>query len=206
MAINLDRLKSLTNTQKFVALILVIVILSGAFVWFFFIPKSGEISQLNEAIGGLNNEINIHRTKARRLEELIKENRELQRQLAELKEQLPPEAEVEVLLKQVSELGGRTGLDFKLWKPNEKKPNSSGLYVEIPVSVEVAGGYHALGVFFDKISKLPRIVNVSNIKMGSPKLEKNKLFIQTSFAATAFAAVEESVAAVPSPPEKGKAP
>ena len=204
MAINLERLKSLTNTQKFISLFLVIVIISGAFLWFIFIPKSSEISQLNVEMAALNNEIIIHRTKVRRLDELKKENMDLQRQLASLKQQLPPEAEVEILLKQVSELGGRTGLDFKLWRPVEKKQSPSGLYVEIPVSVEVAGGYHALGVFFDKISKLPRIINVSNIRMGTPKTQQNRVFIQTSFSATAFASVEEK-ATVPKPQEQGKA-
>jgi type IV pilus assembly protein PilO len=203
MAINLERLKSLTNTQKFVSLFLVIVIISGAFLWFVFIPKSSEISQLNVEMAALNNEINIHRTKVRRLDELKKENTELQRQLAVLKQQLPPEAEVEILLKQVSELGGRTGLDFKLWKPVEKKQSPSGLYVEIPVNVEVAGGYHALGVFFDKISKLPRIINVSNIRMGTPKAQQSKVSIQTSFSATAFASLDEKAAA-PKPPEQEK--
>lgn len=190
MALNLEKLKNLTNTQKFVSLVLVIVIISGAFVWFVFIPKSAEISTLNGQIAALNNDINIHRIKVKRLDELVSENRQLQLQLATLKEQLPPEAEVEILLKQVSDLGGRTGLDFKLWRPGEKRPSASGLYVEIPVSVEVAGAYHSLGVFFDKISKLPRIINVSNIRMGSSKLEQNKVSIQTSFSATAFASVE----------------
>lgn len=203
MAINLERLKSLTNTQKAVSLFLIIVIISGAFLWFIFIPKSSEISQLNVEMAGLNNEINIHRTKVRRLDELKKENMELQRQLAVLKQQLPPEAEVEILLKQVSELGGRTGLDFKLWKPVDKKQSPSGLYTEIPVNVEVAGGYHSLGVFFDKISKLPRIINVSNIKMGASKAQQNKVFIQTSFSATAFASLDEN-AATPQPAEQGK--
>lgn len=192
MTLNLERLKGLTNTQKFVSLFLIIVIISGVFVWFVLIPKSSEISQLNVEISGLNNEINIHRTKVRRLDELKRENLELQHRLAELQEQLPPEAEVEILLKQVSELGGRTGLDFKLWKPVEKKQSPSGLYVEIPVNVEVAGGYHSLGVFFDKISKLPRIINVSNIKMGTVKMQQNRVFIQTSFSATAFASLEEN--------------
>lgn len=205
MALNLERLKNLTNTQKFVSLVLIIVIASGAFVWFIFIPKSGEISVLKTEIASLSNDINIHRIKVKRLDELITENRELQRKLAELKEQLPPEAEVEILLKQVSELGGRTGLDFKLWKPTEKKPNASGLYVEIPVNVEVAGAYHALGVFFDKISKLPRIINVSNIRMGNSKPDQNKVLIQTSFSATAFASVEGD-APVQAPPKKGGAP
>jgi type IV pilus assembly protein PilO len=201
MAINLERLKSLTNTQKFVSLSLVLAIVLIAFVWFIWIPKNDQISQLNTEMGGLNNEINIHRTKVRRLDELKKENMELQRQLALLKEQLPPEAEVEILLKQVSELGGRTGLDFKLWRPVEKKRSPSGLYVEIPVNVEVAGGYHSLGVFFDKISKLPRIINVSGIRMGTPKTQQNKVFIQTSFSATAFASLDEKPT---KPPEQGK--
>jgi type IV pilus assembly protein PilO len=190
MALNLEKLKNLTNTTKFVSFSLLIVIIGVAFFWFVYIPMGGEISTLNGQIAALNNDINIHRTKVKRLDELIKENKELQLQLASLKEQLPPEAEVEILLKQVSDLGGRTGLDFKLWRPAEKRPNASGLYIEIPVNVEVAGAYHALGVFFDKISKLPRIINVSNIRMGGSKLEQNKVLIQTSFSATAFASVE----------------
>lgn len=204
MAINLERLKSLTNKQKWISLCFIVAVILFAFVWFIWIPKNDEIAVLKGEAASLNNEINIHRTKVRRLDDLKKENVELQRQLAVLKQQLPPEAEVEILLKQVSELGGRTGLDFKLWKPVDKKQSPSGLYTEIPVNVEVAGGYHSLGVFFDKISKLPRIINVSNIKMGAPKAQQNRVFIQTSFSATAFASLDEN-AATPKPEEQGKA-
>ncbi len=192
MDINAETLKNLTNTQKFVALALVIVILVGGFVWFVFIPKNNEIARLEEEVSGLNNAINIHRIKVRKLGLLKKENKALQVKLTTLKEQLPPEAEVEVLLKQISELGGKTGLDFKLWRPATKVKDPSGLYIRIPVNIEVAGGYHALAVFFDKISHLPRIVNVSNIKMTAPREDKNKeeIIIQTSFSATAFASGE----------------
>lgn len=190
MDINAETLKNLTNTQKFVTLALVVVILVGGFVWFVFIPKNNEIARLEEEISGLNNAINIHRIKVRKLVLLKNENMALQLQLAGLKEQLPPEAEVEVLLKQISELGGRTGLDFKLWRPATKVKDPSGLYIKIPVNIEVAGGYHSLAVFFDKISHLPRIVNVSNIRMTSPQEDKDKIIIQTSFSATAFASGE----------------
>ncbi|MFQ5950122.1 MAG: type 4a pilus biogenesis protein PilO [Nitrospiria bacterium] len=196
MEINLETLRNLTNTQKFVSLALIVVILVGAFVMLVSIPKNSEIDRLEGEIARLNNEINIHLIKVRKLVLLKKENMALKLQLTALKEQLPPEAEVEVLLKQISDLGGRTGLDFKLWRPAAKKKNPSGLYVEIPVNIEVAGGYHSLAVFFDKISKLSRIVNVSNIRMTSPKAERDNIVIQTSFSATAFASVEEG-AAVP---------
>lgn len=186
----LDTLKKMTSRQKLALIFLLLVITSSAFIWFVFIPTNETISQIEIEISELNNDINIQRVKIRRLEDLKQENKKLQHQLTELKEQLPPEAEVALLLKQVSELGGRSGLDFKLWKPAPKKVSSSGLYIEIPVNIEVAGAYHSVGIFFDKISKLKRIINISNIKMSSPKIRENFVTIQTRFSATAFASVE----------------
>lgn len=195
MDIQLDTLKNLSNKQKLIAFSLFIAVTAGAFIWFVFIPKSDEIAKIEREISNLNEEINVHRVKVRRLDELKRENRALQRQLEEQKEQLPSEAEIEILLRQVSELGGRSGLDFKLWRPGPRKVNDSGLYMEIPVSVEVAGGYHSVGVFFDKISKLKRIINVSNIRMASPEMKSDRIEIQTHFSATAFASVEEEALA-----------
>jgi len=187
---NLDFIKNIPNQLRLVILALGIVILVGIFISIIYIPKNNEKGQLSGEIAKLENEINIYSVKVRRLEELKRENEELERQLAEKKEQLPQEAEVATLLKQISELGIRAGLDFKLWRPAPRKENASGLYAEIPVNVEVAGGYHDLGVFFDRVSKLPRIVNISGLRMVNAKAEKDKLSIQTSFVATAFAAIE----------------
>ncbi len=195
MAINLETIKTLSNKQKFVAIFLTIAIFAGSFIWFVFIPKNEEIAQAERAISSLSNEINVLRVKVRRLAQLKREDMLLQRKLREMKEQLPSEAEIEFLLKQVSDLGGRSGLDFKLWRPGAKVENPSGLYTEIPVNIEVAGGYHSVGVFFDKISKLRRIINVSDIRMFSPKIERNRVMIQTSFSATAFASTEKPVVA-----------
>jgi type IV pilus assembly protein PilO len=61
----------------------------------------------------------------------------------------------------------------------------------MPVSVEVTGGYHTAALFFDRINKLPRIVNVSDLKMGSSKVEQDRVVIQTAFELTAFVAPPE---------------
>lgn len=184
----LEKIRSLSNKQKSIALVLLCGVVVGSWIWFIQQPKKEKITELEEQVAGLSNQISINRTKAMRIAELKRENVLLQRRLTELKEQLPPAAEVAILLKQVSELGIRTGLDFKLWRPGRRTQNPEGLYTEIPVSVEVAGDYHALGAFFDKIARLSRIVNVSSIRMGSPKTVKDKVLVQTSFVATAFAA------------------
>lgn len=199
-----EKIKSLPTKQKILGSVLGAAVVGGLLVWYVFLPKTADISSLEQEVAELNNQIGINRTKAIRLAELKRENDRLQHELALLKEQLPPEAEVEILLKQVSDLGIRTGLDFKLWRPSDRKQSKDGLYTEVPVTVEVSGGYHALGAFFDKVSKLPRIINVSDIRMGSSKIEKEKLSIQTNFIATAFAATSDKPSAPP--PKEAKKP
>lgn len=188
----LEKIQALTNKQKYISFSAVVALLLGAFVWYVFMPKSAEIAKQTEEISVLNGEINIRQTKARRLEELKKEYKVLKAQLIELEKRLPPEAEVESLLKQVSELGERNGLLVKLWKPGEKRQSSSGIYTEIPMAVEVSGGYHSLGSFFEKVSELNRIVTISSIKMGNANTESGRFFVETSFLATTFAVIEKT--------------
>ena len=204
MALIVDRIKHLTQVQKAIAALLATLILLGLFVWFVFIPNNDEISQLEETIAGLQNDINIRRVMVRHLEELKVENRLLEERLALLQKKFPSEAEVEVFLKQVSDLGEKAGLNFKLWKPSERRVHPSRLYLEVPVAVEVSGEYHALGIFFDQISHLPRIVNWSDIKMGNAKLDKNRVMIETSFLATAFATVPAGAEPAAAEEKKGK--
>ncbi len=212
LELKLDSLKALPGYQKAVLAAIPVIMLLAAFVWFVYMPKNAEIAAIEQQIAQINNDINVNQAKARRLEDLKRENAELDKQLTLLKEQLPPESEVATLLKQVSDLGIKTGLDFKLWRPSDRRPGSSGLYTEIPVDVEVAGGYHAVGAFFDRIGTLPRIVNVSGLKMSGSKADKGRLMIQTSFRATAFAAIDETAApanaggATGKPGTKGKGP
>src|SRR3989304_261343 len=196
LELNLNAIKALPAYQKALMGGILVVALVALFFVFIAKPKIDEIDTLKHQIAQLNNDIQINRAKARRLDELKRENAELEHQLAVLKEQLPPESEVASLLKQVSDLGIKTGLDFKLWKPSERRPGASGLYTEIPVDVEVAGGYHAVAAFFDRIGKPPRLVNLSGLKMSNPRKVQSRLMIQTTFRAPAFAAMD----AVAQPP------
>ncbi len=187
---NLDVLKNIPAYQKMIIFLLFILIVIGGFFWFAYIPKKERITALQNEIAKINNEIQVNKTKLRRIDELKAENEILQRRLLELQEQLPAETDATALLKQISELGVQTGLDFKSWKPGSKKQNPSGLYMETPVSIEVDGSYHNLGVFFYRIGKLSRIVNITGLTLSSPKIVRNKIHVHTTFTATAFSAVE----------------
>ena len=203
-SINLDVLRSISVIQKAG---LLLMLLAGMIVGFYYYvaePKSAEIAGLQGAIGTLDGEIQTLTIKVKHLDELIAASKQLEIELAKKKERLPPEEEAVMLLKQVSDLGIRLGLDIKLWKPSPKSEDPSKLFVRMPVNVEVSGGYHTAALFFDRINALPRIVTVSDLKMGAPKFERGRVVTQTVFDLVAYAAPQETklAAAAPAIPQK----
>ncbi len=188
---NLESLENIPRSQKIILIALVFTIVIGGFVYLIFLPARTQISVLKKSVTELNREILTSEVKLRKLDRLKIENAQLQAQLAELRSQLPAEEEVSGLLKQISDLSRESGLEVKLWKPAARKKDPSGLYTEIPVDVEVSGGYHALATFFDKVSKLSRIVNVTGLSMDGSRAVGDAVFIQDKFVATTFASEEK---------------
>ncbi|MDH5642170.1 MAG: type 4a pilus biogenesis protein PilO [Nitrospira sp.] len=203
-SINLDSLRNIPAAQKAALLLLLVGGIVAGFYFYIAEPKSVDIAALQAGNSQLDGEIQTLTIKVKHLDELIAANKQLEIELAKKQERLPPEEEAIMLLKQVSDLGVRLGLDIRLWKPAPPAPDPSNLFVKMPVNVEVAGAYHTATLFFDRINKLPRIVTVSGIKMGSPKVEPGRVVSQTTFELVAYAAPQDkpvaAVAAVPGQP------
>lgn len=189
--LNLDALRSVPTSQKMALLLLVIGGMIAGFYFYIVQPKSKSIAALESENTRLEGEIQTLTIKVKHLDELVAANKQLEIELAKKKERLPPEEEAIMLLKQVSDLGVRLGLDIKLWRPGAQAEDPSKLFVKMPVSVEVAGVYHIAGLFFDRINRLPRIITVSGLKMGSPKMEQGRIVSQTTFDLIAYAAPQE---------------
>lgn len=198
-SINLEVLRTVPLAQKIGLLVLTLAGIVVGFYYYIVEPKTTEIAGLQTEISKLDGDIQTLSIKVKHLDELIAASKQLEIELAKKKERLPPEEEAVMLLKQVSDLAIRLGLDVKLWRPSVKSEDPSKLFVRMPVNVEVAGGYHTAALFFDRINSLPRIVTVSGVKMGSPKSDKGRVVTQTVFDLIAYAAPQESktVAAVP---------
>lgn len=201
-SINLEVLRTVPLAQKIGLLVLTLAGIVVGFYYYIVEPKTTEIAGLQTEISKLDGDIQTLSIKVKHLDELIAASKQLEIELAKKKERLPPEEEAVMLLKQVSDLAIRLGLDVKLWKPSAKTEDPSKLFVRMPVNVEVAGGYHTAALFFDRINNLPRIVTVSGVKMGSPKTDKGRVVTQTVFDLVAYAAPQESKAAVPAAQSK----
>ena len=64
-----------------------------------------------------------------------------------------------------------------------KKPATPELepfYEEMPVGVTVTGSFQNIVYFFEKVAKLPRIINISDISMGERKGVKGRGYVITT--------------------------
>ena len=167
------------------------IIIIGIFVYFTYIPKNKEINSLNAQVSKFDSEIANGEVKVRMLDTLKAENAILKLNLKALQEKLPEGREVSILLKQISDLGVTSGLDILLWKPGARQISQDRLYAEIPVQLKVATDYHNLGAFFSYISRLKRIVNITDITIKQSKGTKaggGKL-TDANFTAVTFGAL-----------------
>ena len=166
------------------------VFYTAAFTLLLLMPKRKAMKALAGKISAQQNEIADTQSVAARLDLLKDENAGLKARLAELDEQLPAEREISQLLRQVSDEGTRAGLQIISWKPGPRKLHSSKVVWEVPVAVSLSGGYNDFGRFLGALTGLKRIVNITNIKMGSPKPDEDKAILNISFTALTFTDAE----------------
>jgi len=184
-----QKIPSKTRVVGFFAFLGVLVVL---FIWQVHIPKKTQIKQLENDVAAIQTKIRENDEKIRKLDELKAEVKSLEQKLQLLTAQLPPETEVSGLLRQIQNLVSQSGLSLKLWRPDKRRAHPSGLYEEIPIAMDLTGGYNDVAMFFDRVSKLTRIVNMLNLRMGSATMSKaGNMDIKISCTAMTFAAVEK---------------
>lgn len=184
-------IETLPPTKKKLLFVLPPLIIVVLFAVLLIKPAFEEKKRLSEEVEKQSNEIQIAMRNAAKLSTLTAENERLRNKLFELQMQLPEEREISGLLRQVSELGIKSGLQIVSWKPGNKTIHPSKEIYEIPVGVEMRGNYHRFGQFFSSITKLNRIVNISNINMKTIDQKQNAAVLNVSFTAMTYSFIPE---------------
>jgi type IV pilus assembly protein PilO len=107
---------------------------------------------------------------------------DIERQLTSLKQQLeierrivPDEKEVDNFIRMVDGEARKAGVEIRRYTSHPFA--SKEFYTEVPFEVELDGPYYSMLSFFDRLSKVERIVNVSNLLVASvrkPGVAKTK--------------------------------
>jgi len=192
-----DKVGKLSRLYRILIFIGIFAVLIGPFVYFVYLPKIQKIDQLKKEQGDLDSRLQRARAKASQLKSWLAKLEEAKTKFTVAMKKLPEKKEIPSLLANVSQSGQDAGLEFLLFQP--KPEVTKEFYAEIPVSIKVSGGYHNVALFFDKVARLSRIVNMDNINMSEIKgKEGDKL--DTSCTAITYRFVE----AQPQVATKGK--
>jgi len=193
MALTVDSILKLSTRKKTLILVGILGVMTGLYFHSFFGPRQQELSLLKGELDKLSRELNeskaITRDHQKFREQVAKMNEELTKALT----QLPNEKEIPEILKNITSLGKESSLEFTLFRPKPEEPQQ--FYAKVPIELTVLGSYHNTGIFFDRVSKLPRIINVVDFNMTRAKDMKGKaeteILVKTSCLVNTYRFIEK---------------
>jgi type IV pilus assembly protein PilO len=194
-----NSLTKLPLAGQFGVSLLIAALIGGGFYYFWYKDALAEEAKKTARLEALQKEIRALEVTANKLQEFQREVQLLEAKLDTLKRILPPEKETPDLMRRVQSLAAQSFLTIRKFTPAAVQTKE--FYQEVPINVDLDGTYHNLGSFFDKVSRLSRLVNVGNVKVKSQAKQSQSSTIFASCVATTFVYLDQAV-----PPPGAKRP
>jgi type IV pilus assembly protein PilO len=177
--------------------VLVAALVCGAFYYFSYSPMLEEETKKQAQLDQLQLDIRVLEATANKLQEFQREVQLLEAQLETLKRILPADKETPDLMRRLQSLASQSRLNIKNLTPTAEV--TKDFYKEVPFTIDVEGTYHDLGMFFDRVSRLARLVNMTNVKVKAQSKQTGSNTIAASGVATTYVYVDKP-AQPPGPP------
>lgn len=150
---------------------------------FFVSDFQAELNLKQTHLTALRVDINKGVATARRLPEFQAQVTDLEHRLETLRNVLPEQKDVADTLRRLQGLATQSNLTLLRFTPTPQK--AQPLYTEVPYQLIADGSYHNLALFFDRVSKFPRIISIGDIAMtASPRQDPNSTIIADMTATT----------------------
>jgi len=175
--------------QKIAALIGVFIVVGLLDYSYILSPKLDELAQTQQSIEEDQATLEQQRVKVNGRDEEEKRIRDLQADVKRAEARLPEGREIADLLSNIAASARAAGLDLTLFR--QKPETYSEFYADVPVQMEMRGTYHELAAFMDRVKRLDRIVNVSDIQLRQPRVEGDVVLLTASCTATTFRFLDE---------------
>jgi type IV pilus assembly protein PilO len=191
----LDRIAKLPDYQK---LAIALILFVGIFALFHFLVNKklkAEVTNLEFERGQLVDERDRTRQIAENKDQFERDVERLNEELSRALKELPNQREIPGLLRNISHLGRKNGLEFQLFHPLPEIRRD--FYAEVPVEIVVTGTYHEVALFFDRVGKLPRIVNIRNVEMKAPTERSGRIILTTQGETVTYRFIEQEGAPAP---------
>jgi type IV pilus assembly protein PilO len=117
---------------------------------------------------------------------------QLEERLTVLKSILPAEKETPKVLRSVQQMAASSNLKIDKFVPKPVIPRA--FYSDWPIQIDVEGNYNGLGLFFEKVSRATRIIDVGTITIkGFDKYMGSAKTLTASCTATTFVFREDQL-------------
>lgn len=160
-----EKVGNISKVHRILICVATFIVIAGSFVYFLYLPKFEKLDQLNSDYKDLEKRFVSAKKRAAQLNQYREKMKIAEAQYKTAMKALPDKKEIPSLLTNITESGQEAGLEFLLFQPNAEI--NKGFYAEIPVSIKVTGHYNNVELFFDKVSKLSRIVNIKDIVIAT---------------------------------------
>jgi type IV pilus assembly protein PilO len=174
---------------------------AGAFVYYYEMPVRADFASREAQLEALKKDISMGVNTARKLPEFKHQVADLEVRLANLKAVLPEEKDAADLLRRMQTVATQSNLTIKSFKPAPTVTKQ--LHAEWPINLELEGTYHNLALFFDRVSKFTRIVNISSLDVKGKDRSDANATISASCVATTFVLLDKPAS---KPNTKGPGP
>ncbi len=174
--------------KVFVCALVVIVVFALAY----YLKVKDLNTQLDRVVAEETNLRQTFETKsfqAANLEEYRAQMVEMEKSFGALLSRLPSDTEVPGLLEDIDARGSESGLDINSIRLESEQ--QSEYYVELPISIDVEGGYHDLGTFVSGVAGMPRIVTLHNFTIARQQ-DSGTLTMQIGAKTYRYKSQEES--------------
>ena len=187
----LERILDLPPRQRVLALVGAVAVVFFGYAYFFYWPRQVVIAEKEQQRENLRKDRDHKAVMVANIDQTRKEVNQLNGDLKMAVAQLPDTKEIPDLLSNVSSLGIESGLEILQFKLRPEQYED--FYAVVPVDILVRGSYHQVAAFFDKVGRMARIVNVSDVSIKSPlRVETSELNLDTSCAAVTFRFLDEA--------------
>ncbi len=160
----------------------------AAFYYLYAEPAALEQAAQQRRVDALRADINKGLATARKLPQFRSEVADLETRLESLKAVLPDQKDFGDLLRHLQTLAAQSNLTIRTFKPGAVVTKQ--LHAEWPIAMELDGTYHNVGIFFDRISKFARIINVGNVTIRAKDRPELNATVSVSCVATTFVLLE----------------
>jgi len=192
MDLSLNKLPWYGQVALFVVLGIALI---GGFYWFYVLPTQAEMVTRGQRLATLRVDIQKGLTTANQLNQFRQQVAELEARLESLKAVLPEQKDVADLLRRIQTLATQSNLAIRGFKPAPSVTKQ--LHMEWPIALQLDGTYHNLAMFFDRVSKFSRIINVNNIVIRAKDKPEPTSTISVECMATTFVLLETAKPAAP---------